>query len=244
MDSKERLNSSKKGKRSLFARILIWCLKIFLGMLVLSVLTVVIYKYISPPFTPLMIIRVVEGIFDGESVGIDKSWVSYNEISPYFFRAVISSEDGKFLKHNGFDWKAIENAKKYNERNKGKKLRGASTITQQTAKNVFLWQGRNYLRKGLEAYFTVLIEAIWGKKRILEMYANEIEMGVGVYGIEAASQKYFKKSAKQLSKREAALIAAVLPNPRMWSPAAPTAYIEKRQASIQGRLGSIPLPKD
>lgn len=204
----------------------------------------VVYKFFPVPLTPTMVLRVMEGAAEGRSVGIDKDWVSYDEISPNFFRAVISGEDGRFLRHNGIDWKAVDAAKKYNERNKGKKLRGASTITMQTAKNTFLWQGRNYIRKGLEVYFTYLIETVWGKKRILEVYANVVEMGDGVYGIEAASQKYFNKSAKELTKREAALIAAVLPNPRRWSPAAPTPYINKRAAFISGRMNSIALPKD
>ncbi len=221
-----------------------WFFYLIMGAFVGSVLIVVLYKFIPVPVTPLMVIRVIEGAIDGKSVGIDKDWVSYEDISPNFFRAVISSEDGRFLRHGGVDWKAVDAAKKYNERQKGGKLRGASTITMQTAKNAFLWNGRNYIRKGMELYFTYLIEAVWGKKRILEVYANIIEMGDGVYGIEAASQKYFGKSAKNLSKKEAAAIAAVLPNPRRWSPAAPTKYIQKRIRFISGRLTSIALPKD
>ena len=215
-----------------------------LAFVVFSCITVVAYKFINPPFTPLMIIRPIEGVFSGKTVGIDKDWASWDEISPNFFRACISAEDKKFLRHDGFDWQAIQNAKKYNARQKTGKMRGASTITMQTAKNTFLWQGRNYIRKGLEAYFTVLIEAVWGKKRILEVYANIVELGDGVYGVEAASQKYFNKSAKDLTKKEAALIAAVLPNPRRWSPGAPTAYISKRANFIAGRMGGIALPKD
>lgn len=213
------------------------------GFVVLSVVSVFIFKYIPFPFTPLMPMRVVEGWFDGRSVGIDKSWKSYDEISPNFFRALLSGEDAKFMKHDGFDWKAIEAAKRYNEKNQGKKLRGASTVSMQTAKNAFLWQGRNYVRKALEAYFTVLIEKIWGKKRILEVYANIVEMGDGIYGVEAASRKYFNKSARDLTAGEAALIAAVLPNPRRWSPASPTSYIQRRAGFIQGRMKSIAIPK-
>lgn len=218
-------------------------LKLLGAFFLLSILTVLVYKFVNPPFTPLMLIRVVEGALDGELVGVNKEWKDYDDISKNVFRAVISSEDAKFLKHGGFDWKAIENAKKYNEKFKGKKVRGASTISMQTAKNVFLWQSRNYIRKALEAYFTVLIEYIWGKKRILEVYVNVIEMGTGVYGIEAASQKYFQKSASDLTKREAALIAAILPNPRYRSAASPTPYLEKRQAFIQKRMNGIALPK-
>lgn len=211
---------------------------------VVSIVLVAVYKIFPVPLTPTMVLRVIEGAFDGRSVGIDKDWVSYEEISPHFFRAVISAEDARFLRHNGIDWKAVDAAKKYNESKKGKKMRGASTITMQTAKNTFLWQGRNYIRKGLEVYFTYLIEGVWGKKRILEVYANVIEMGDGVYGVEAASQKFFGKSAKDINKREAALLAAVLPNPRRWSPAAPTPYINKRVGFISGRMNSIALPKD
>lgn len=224
-------------------KIFFWILKLLGAFFLLSILTVLVYKFVNPPFTPLMLIRVVEGALDGELVGVNKEWKDYDDISKNVFRAVISSEDAKFLKHGGFDWKAIENAKKYNEKFKGKKVRGASTISMQTAKNVFLWQSRNYIRKALEAYFTVLIEYIWGKKRILEVYVNVIEMGTGVYGIEAASQKYFQKSAIDLTKREAALIAAILPNPRYRSAASPTPYLEKRQAFIQKRMNGIALPK-
>jgi len=189
-----------------------------------------------------MILRPIEGFNEGKSIGITKEWADFDDISKNFFRSVIAAEDGRFLSHDGFDRKAIEAARKYNERHKGKKKRGASTISMQTAKNTFLWHGRNYLRKGLEAYFTVLIEAIWGKKRILEVYANVIEFGDGIYGVQAASNIYFNKSADKLSKREAALLAAVLPNPRRWSPAKPTNYIERRANSISSRATSIRLP--
>ncbi len=221
-----------------------WGLKIAMWCFIVSVVLVAVYAVLPVPITPTMVLRVIEGATEGRSVGIDKDWVSYDEISPNFFRAVISAEDARFMRHKGIDWRAVEAAKKYNERKKGKKLRGASTITMQTAKNAFLWQGRNYIRKGLEVYFTYMIEAVWGKKRILEVYANVIEMGDGVYGVEAASQKYFGKSAKDINKREAALLAAVLPNPRRWSPAEPTKYINKRARFISSRMRSIALPKD
>ena len=223
-----------------FFKVLFISIAIFFGS---SLSIVLLYKFIPPPFTPIMVIRIFEGWFEGNNVSIDKSWVSYDDISPNFFRAVISGEDAKFLKHIGFDWQAIETARKYNEQLKGRKMRGASTISMQTAKNAFLWHGRVYVRKALEAYFTVLIEFIWGKKRILEVYANIIEFGDGIYGVEAASKRFFGKSAKYLSKREAALLAAVLPNPRRWSPADPTSYIEGRVNFIEGRMGGIALPK-
>jgi monofunctional biosynthetic peptidoglycan transglycosylase len=224
-------------------KLLKWLAIIVGGFIVLSVLTVCIYKFINPPVTPLMLMRVVEGAYEGNNVGIEKTWKPYNEISPHFFRAVIVAEDGKFLRHDGFDWKAIENAKKFNERMKGKKIRGASTISMQTAKNVFLPHSRNMVRKAFEAYFTVMIEAIWDKKRIIEVYANIVELGDGIYGVEAASQKYFNKPASALTKEEAALLAAVLPNPRRWSAGAPSDYIRRRAAAIQARMGGIALPK-
>lgn len=220
----------------LIKKIFKWTFSLIIGFLLFSLLWVVAYKFINPPITLHMFFRLFEGY------GIDKEWKDYEEISPYFFKACIGGEDGRFMTHEGVDWKAVEDAKKYNERNAGKKKRGASTITMQTAKNAFLWQGRNYVRKAMEVYFTYLIEYFWGKKRILEVYANIVELGEGVYGVEAASQKFFHKPAINLTSREAALIAAVLPNPIRWSPAAPTAYIEKRVAFIQGRMG-VAIPK-
>ncbi|MCX7908253.1 MAG: monofunctional biosynthetic peptidoglycan transglycosylase [Ignavibacteria bacterium] len=217
--------------------------KVILFFFISSISIVIIYKFIPPPITPIMIIRVFEGWFEGKNIGIKKKWVSYEEVSKNFFRAVVSAEDSRFMNHNGFDWDAIEAARRYNEARKGKKLRGASTISMQTAKNAFLWHGRNYVRKALEAYFTILIEFIWGKKRILEVYVNIIEFGEGIFGVQAASEYYFKKNAKDLNRRECALLAAVLPNPRRWSPINPTPYIEKRVDFIQGRMNSVVIPK-
>lgn len=233
----------KKPKKSFFRTFFKWVFRLILIFLVGSVGLTALYIIIDPPLTPLMLLRMVEGVFDGKSVGIDKEWKNYDEVSPYIFKAVMSGEDAHFLQHNGFDWKAIERARKINEQRKGKRLIGASTISMQTSKNVFLWPGRNYIRKGLEAYFTVLIEAFWSKRRILEVYVNVVEWGDGIYGVEAASQHYFHKSAKDLTAREAALLAAVLPNPRRWSPAEPTGYIKKRQGFIQSRMPGIPLPR-
>ena len=232
----------QKPKKFTFIGFFKLIFKIIVLFILGSVFLVAVYTVINPPITPLMLLRPIEGIIQGKLVGIDKDWVDYEEISPNLFRAVISAEDGKFLRHDGFDWNAIKRARRINTMRKGKKIIGASTISMQTSKNVFLWQGRNYIRKGLEAYFTILIEAIWGKKRILEIYVNSIEWGNGIYGVEAASQKYFKKSAKTITKREAALLAAVLPNPRKWSPAAPTGYIKQRSNGIQARMGGIALP--
>ncbi|HOM05802.1 MAG TPA: monofunctional biosynthetic peptidoglycan transglycosylase [Candidatus Kapabacteria bacterium] len=208
-----------------------------------SIIAVVLTKWINPVITPAMLLRSIEGVFEGKFVGINQDWVSFEEISPNFFRAVVAAEDAKFMRHDGFDRKAIEAAKRYNEIHKGKKKRGASTISMQTAKNTFLYHWRNYVRKALEAYFTILIENIWGKKRIIEVYANVIEFGEGLYGVEAASQYFFGKSARNLSRREAALLAAVLPNPHRWSPARPTPYINRRVAWIMGRMNSVAIPK-
>ena len=233
----------QKTKKITFRSVLILIGKLILACILLSVFSVVIYTVINPPITPLMLMRPIEGLFRGEFVGVSRDWKDYDEISPFVFRAVISAEDGKFMKHDGFDWNAIKRARRINTMRKGKRLVGASTISMQTAKNVFLWQGRNYVRKALEAYFTVLIEAVWGKKRILEIYVNSIEWGNGIYGVEAASREYFGKSADKLTKKEAALLAAVLPNPRKWSPANPSRYILKRASFIQGRMGGIAVPK-
>lgn len=230
-------------KKGWVRRIIAWTFRVTIGFVIGSVVLVALYKFIDPPITPLMLLRVGEGLFSGSPIGIKKDWVPYEEISPHVFRALMSGEDAKFLRHDGFDWKAIERAKKLNARLKGKKTFGASTISMQTSKNVFLWHGRNYLRKGLEAYFTVLIEAVWGKRRILEVYANVIEWGDGVYGIEAAGQFYFKKRAGELSVDEAALLAAIVPNPRKWSASKPTKYILKRKAFIKARMKSLSLPK-
>lgn len=227
----------------MFKKIFKWTISIIAGAILLSVLWVVMLKFLPPPFGMAMFFRTFEYAFKGELVGMEKQWKGYDEISPNFFRAVIAAEDARFFTHSGFDWKAIDRAKRYNEIHKGRKKQGASTISMQTAKNTFLCHSRNYVRKGLEAYFTVLIEAIWGKKRILVMYANVVEFGKGVYGVEAASQKYFGRSAKDISKSQAALLAAVLPNPRLWNPAKPTKYNLNRQKWIQGRMGSISLRK-
>ncbi len=208
--------------------------KIILYFLGISVGLVVVFKFIPVPFTPLMFVRTIEQIAGNEKVVWKHDWVSIDEMSTAIQKAVIASEDGKFTSHNGFDVKAIEKAYKNNQ--KGKKIKGGSTISQQTAKNVFLWQGRSYLRKGLEAYFTVLIEIVWGKERIMEVYLNSIEMGNGIYGIEAASQHWFNKSAKNITKAEAAAIAAILPNPRVYKAKNSSRYIERRKNAIKRQM--------
>jgi monofunctional glycosyltransferase len=207
-----------------------------------AVMSVALFRVFPFPSTPLMHLRVFEGLLDGELVGAHRVWMPYEQISPHVFRAVVAAEDARFMRHNGIDWRAMEDAMRYNRAHKGKKMRGASTITMQTAKNAFLWHGRTYVRKGLEAWFTFLIETLWGKRRILEVYANVIEMGSGIYGVEAAARKYFKKPSNELSRKEAALIAAVLPNPRRWSPASPTRYIQRRSQWVMGRMGGVSVP--
>ncbi len=214
----------------------------FLAFLALASLAlVVVYRVFDPPLTPLMVIRPLEGIGSANLVGINKSWISIDDINPALLRSVIASEDGRFLTHGGVDWKAVEQAKKRNERSKSGKLYGASTITMQCARNVFLWQGRNYIRKGLEVGFTYMIEFVWGKRRILEVYLNVIEWGDGIYGAEAASQKYFGVSASKITPRQAALLAAVLPNPRKFNPASPSPYINRRASLIQARARGVGL---
>jgi len=207
---------------------LLWTL--FLWFAGLSILSVIIFKWLPVPITPLMITRAVEHKLDGKDMVCSHDWEPLENISINMQKAVIASEDGNFLTHHGFDFDAIQKAMKDNE--KGKKLKGGSTISQQTAKNVFLWQGRSYVRKGLEAYFTVLIELIWGKERIMEVYLNSIEMGDGVYGVEAAAQYWYRKNAADLTKREAAGIAAILPNPRKFTATNSSSYINRKKGRI------------
>ena len=188
-------------------------------------MSTLILRFVPIPVTPLMIIR----YFEMEDGKIDKDWKSLDDIGKNMPLAVVTAEDQKFAEHFGFDMEAIEKAVKYNEKHKGKKVKGASTISQQTAKNVFLWPGRSWIRKGLEVYFTFVIEICWSKERIIEVYLNVIEMGPGVYGAEAAAQYYFNKSSSDLTKKEAATIAAILPNPIRWSASRPTPYIIKKR---------------
>jgi monofunctional biosynthetic peptidoglycan transglycosylase len=209
-------------------------LKIIVFFIVLSVGSTILFRWVPVPLTPLMLIRCVEQKGDGKSMTLKHDWVSLEEIPPKLQLAVVCSEDQNYLKHYGFDWGAIEKAMKANE--KGKKIRGGSTISQQTAKNVFLWPGRSYIRKGFEAYFTLLIETFWSKERIMEVYLNSIEMGNGVYGAEAAAQHWFKKSAIKLNKDECAAIAAVLPNPLKYVANPPSSYISKRKAWIKQQM--------
>ncbi|MBB6326594.1 monofunctional biosynthetic peptidoglycan transglycosylase [Algoriphagus iocasae] len=212
--------------------------KTVMWFFIISVGLTIIYRFVPVPVTPLMVIRLFEQTFDSEKkVRLSKDWVPISEISKNAPQAVIAAEDQKFLDHHGFDFEAMKKAWEGNK--KGKRIKGASTITQQTVKNVFLWPSRSYVRKGLEAYFTVLVELIWSKERIIEVYLNVIEMGDGIYGIEAAAQNYYNKPAIKLNRNEAAMIAAVLPNPIRWNPKKPTAYIIGRQGWILRQMNNL-----
>lgn len=234
--NKKAAKSPKKstGKKSWFKKITRFLLYAVLGFFIFSIVGVLVYKWAPVPGTPLMIFRKFEKREKGSAPPVQHTWVSFEKISPHLQLAVVCSEDQNYLKHSGFDWGAIEKAQKENE--EGKRLRGASTISQQTAKNVFLWHGRNYIRKGLEVWFTFLIELFWSKERIMEVYLNSIEMGDGIYGAEAASKAYFNKSAANLTKEEAALIAAILPNPRRFSAKNPSSYTRGRQQFILNQM--------
>ncbi len=211
----------QKIKKTIYILILANILFIFWG------------KFFNAPIT----LTQIGGLF--EYGKLDRDYISSEEMGTNIKKAVIAAEDQKFFVHNGFDVDAIEKAMKHNE--KGKKIRGGSTISQQTAKNIFLWQGRSWLRKGLETVYTFIIELIWGKDVILERYLNSIEMGQGVFGVEAASKYYFKKRSKDLSKSEAAWIAAVLPNPQKYDPKNPSPYVAKRHAWILRQMNNISL---
>jgi monofunctional biosynthetic peptidoglycan transglycosylase len=206
--------------------------KIIKWFFLLSVASVILFRFVPVPVTPLMLIRCVQQKFEGKDMKLKKDWTSIDEMSAAMPLAAMAAEDQKFEDHFGFDLEAIQKAQLYNERHKGKKVHGASTISQQTAKNVFLIPSRGWIRKAFEVYFTFLTEVFWSKKRIMEVYLNVAETGDGIYGVEAASQEYFHKPSKKLSVREAALIAAVLPNPRKWSPAQPSAYIQRKAGRI------------
>ena len=222
-------------------KILQFAKKVALWFFGISIFLVIVFKWVPVPFTPLMITRAIENKMDGKEMVCSHDWVPLSEISVNMQKAVIASEDGTFLSHNGFDFKAMQKAFKNN--NRGRKLKGGSTISQQTAKNIFLWQGRSYIRKGLEAYFTLLIEVIWGKERIMEVYLNSIEMGEGVYGAEAAAQHCYGTSAANLTKNQAAGIAAILPNPRKYKATNSSSYIENRKGKIVRIMRHIAKPE-
>ena len=215
-------------------RLLKWIVLLFFGSTILSVL---LLRWCPVYVTPLMLIRCVQQVSCGEQLRLRHHWVSIDAISPHLPVAVMASEDQRFLQHNGFDFTEIGHAIK--ERKQGKRQRGASTISQQTAKNVFLWPGASWLRKGLEVYFTGLIELMWSKQRIMEVYLNSIEMGDGIYGAEAVSQLHFGYPATELTKANCALIAATLPNPLKYSSKNPSPYMLRRQTWIMGQMRYI-----
>ncbi|WP_332021519.1 monofunctional biosynthetic peptidoglycan transglycosylase [Kaistella sp.] len=207
--------------------------KLFFILILANILFIVWGKFFNPPIT----FTQIGGLL--EYGKLKRDYISYGEMGTHVKKAVIASEDQAFFSHNGFDYKAIEKAMKHNEQ--GKKLRGGSTISQQTAKNVFLWQGRSWIRKGLEAVYTFIIELVWSKDIILERYLNSIEMGRGVFGVEAASEYYFDKNAKDLTKSEAAWIAAILPNPKKYDPKNPSAYLKRKHSWIMRQMNNVNL---
>jgi len=237
--------SGSKGSKSMFRggilKLILRILKLTLILFfAISILWVLLYRFINPPVTWLMVSRGFERKSDGKDWKIDKKWIDFDDISDPMKRAAVAAEDQKFLDHFGFDFKAMEKA--IDKNSHSHKLIGGSTISQQTAKNVFLWPGRSYIRKGFGAYFTILIELFWSKKRIMEVYLNEIEMGDGIYGVEAAAQNYYHKSASDLNTYQAAAIASIFPDPLKWSPTNPSDNLRHKQYLIRKnmrRLGPL-----
>jgi monofunctional biosynthetic peptidoglycan transglycosylase len=230
--------AGKKRKRS---RILKFLLLIGLSIFAASALVVLIFRFVPPPFSALMVQRRIESWSGTRNYNPRYDWTPLDRIAPVMGAAVIAAEDQTFADHFGFDWKAIEKAIEHNENSK--RVRGASTLSQQTAKNLFLPSGRTWTRKGLEAYFTLLMEMGWSKRRILEVYLNIVEFGDGVYGVESASQAFFGKPAARLSPSEAALLAAVLPNPHLYKVKAPSGYVRERQQWILDQMANLGGPK-
>ncbi len=240
---KNKKNGNKR-KVSFFKRLWLFIRNSILLFFLISIAWVVIARFVPVWITPLIYIRSAEAVYSGKMPVIKKDWVSIDHISPQMIQAVVASEDNLFLTHWGFSVEDINKAIKHNK--KGKRIRGGSTISQQTAKNVFLWPQRSYVRKAFEAYFTLLIEVIWSKERIMEVYLNVIEMGDGIYGIEAASQHYFGKSAAKLTRSQTARIAACLPNPRRFNAGHPSPYIKRREAhilNIMTKIGPVDFDK-
>ena len=226
---KVRKAKTARKKRGLLAGLLLWAFGI---AVVFPVCWVLVYRLVPPPMTSLMAIRFAEGR------GMDYRWRGMSDLSPTLAQAAIASEDAQFCRHHGFDFTAMEKALAHNDA-RPNKIRGGSTISQQTAKNVFLWPDRSYVRKGLEAYFTVLIETLWGKKRIMEVYLNVVEMGSGTYGAEAASQVYFGHSARRMSTSEASRLVAILPNPLKYKAVGSGPYVQRRAGKVAGQVGVV-----
>jgi monofunctional biosynthetic peptidoglycan transglycosylase len=222
--------------------VLRWCARLALIGVAASFALVTLLHWVNPPVTSLMLIRIVEGALHGELVGMDQRWVPLGEVSPALVRAVLAGEDARFFQHWGVDLKELESARAYNERQNGKHLRGASTITMQCARSVFLWPGRTWIRKGIEVWLAVLMEQLWGKRRILEVYLNVVEWGRGIYGAEAAALRHFAVPASSLDGSRAALLAAALPSPLRFDPGTPSAALRRRAAIIAARASGIELP--
>jgi len=228
----------KKIKKQTFLRKLWrWTKRIFLWIFIFQFFYIILLKWVNPPITITQLVSWVSGH------GLKRDYVRRSSISPNAKLAVIASEDQLFPDHSGFDWKSIKKAMKYNEKKPGR-IRGGSTISQQVAKNVFLWQGRSWIRKGLETYFTFMIELVWGKKRILDVYLNVIEMGDGIFGIEMAANKYFNKPAKNLTRQEAALIAACLPSPKRYKVKPASAFVSGRSRRIMQQMNNLQVDPD
>jgi monofunctional glycosyltransferase len=217
-----------RGFGAFLRKLFVWGVII---VVVIPVALVLVYRFVPPPGTILMVQRAAAG------KGWDYRWRPLSKISPAMVQAVVAAEDSHFCEHNGFDFEAIEKAMKNNA--KGRRIRGGSTISQQTAKNVFLWPQRDWIRKGLETYFTGLIEVFWGKSRIMEVYLNVAEMGPGVYGAEAAAKKYFRTDAAHLTRQQASRLAAILPNPIKYKAVAPGPYVQRRSRRIGGAMGTV-----
>lgn len=227
--------------RGVLRRVLRWGGRALAACVAWSVASVVLLRFVDPPLTPLMLLRLGEGLLHGTWVGVQYDWVDLEQVSPHLLAAVLASEDARFFRHHGVDFVELEKSRAYNERAAGRRLRGASTITMQCARSTFLWTGRNWLRKGLEVYFTALLELFWSKRRILEVYVNVVEWGDGVYGAEAAAERAFRVPAAKLTAQQAALLAAVLPSPRRWSAARPTPGVKQRAARIAARAKAVSL---
>jgi monofunctional biosynthetic peptidoglycan transglycosylase len=235
-----RKKKPRARSRSRIARLALWALKAGALLFVSSVLAVLVLRWVPPLTSGVMIERRIEALAAGKSYSIDHRWVPWDRIAKHAGLAVIAAEDQNFPTHHGFDFESLQKAIDAHE--KGRRLRGASTISQQVAKNVFLWSGRSFVRKGLEAYFTVLVELMWPKRRILEVYLNVAEMGPGVFGVEAASQRFFKKPAAKLTASDAALLGAILPNPIRLRADRPSAYVEERRAWILQQMAQLGGP--
>ena len=227
MDAEEK----KRKRRLLLFRIWRWAWRTFAVLFVAQFIYIVLLRFVNPPITTTQLSRWMSGD------GLVRDYVSWDDISPNMKLAVIASEDQMFPFHDGFDWKSIQEAAERNQ--KSRRIRGASTISQQVAKNVFLWQGRSWFRKGLEVYFTFMIENVWGKQRILEVYLNVAEMGKGLFGAEAAAQKYFRKPASKLTREEAAMIAASLPNPRRYTVKPLSNYVQSHYGHVVGQMNNL-----